>query len=55
MLSQKLYYSRSYDQDVKNNTIKRWPQDEISILDGNCSPRVNVTLLCLKLTKICKS
>ncbi|XP_025411356.1 numb-like protein [Sipha flava] len=31
------YYCRRPFQDAIDNSINRWPQDEIGILDGNCS------------------
>ncbi|XP_060842429.1 protein numb homolog [Rhopalosiphum padi] len=34
-------YSRRNCERVVNDTINRWPQDEIGILDGNCSFNIN--------------
>lgn len=36
-------YSRRNREHVVNNKISRWPQDEIDILDGNCSFNINVS------------
>ncbi|XP_022160207.1 protein numb-like isoform X2 [Myzus persicae] len=51
-------YIRRNCEPVVNHTIKRWPQDEIGILDGNCSFNVGY-LGCVEVSeptnsKICR-
>lgn len=36
-------YSIRNRAHVVNNKISRWPQDEIDILDGNCSFNIKVS------------
>ncbi|XP_015374396.1 PREDICTED: protein numb-like [Diuraphis noxia] len=52
------YRRRNCIGHVVNNTINRWPQDEIGILDGNCSFNVGY-LGCVEVSeptnsKICR-
>lgn len=45
MLSLMPKYGRRNDQNVIDHyAINQWPQDEISILNGNCSFHVDVIL-----------
>lgn len=46
MLSQMPTYCRKnhQDDDVLDHPVSQWPQDEIEILNGNCSFRVDVIL-----------
>lgn len=39
------YRRRNCTGHVVNDTINRWPLDEIGILDGNCSFNVGVSII----------
>jgi len=45
------YRRRNCTGHVVNDTINRWPKDEIGILDGNCSFNVGVSII-IKITII---